>query len=60
MGRQMFALWVRLINTSAKVRLVYSFQDASVIPFQLSAHLSSTLYGMAEKVSGAPLPLIRL
>ena len=24
--------------------------DASIIPFQLSAHLSSTVYGIAEKV----------
>ena len=29
---------------------MFSMADASVIPIQLSAHLSSTVYGIAEKV----------
>ena len=29
--------------------------DASIIPIQLSAHLSSTVYGIAEKVCQASL-----
>ena len=30
--------------------ILFSMADASIIPIQLSAHLSSTVYGIAEKV----------
>ncbi|KAJ7900611.1 glucose-methanol-choline oxidoreductase, partial [Mycena olivaceomarginata] len=35
------------VHDTANVRIV----DASVIPLQLSAHLSSTLYGVTEKTA---------
>ena len=34
---------------------MFSMVDASIIPMQLSAHLSSTVYGIAEKVCQGPL-----
>lgn len=35
------------VYDTANVRIV----DASVLPLQISAHLSSTLYGVAEKAA---------
>ena len=45
----------RVSTTVLALRCIVSYHtffmaDASIIPFQLSAHLSSTVYGIAEKV----------
>lgn len=37
--------------------IIFSATDASVIPLQLSAHLSSTVYGIAEKVCLVPIQI---
>lgn len=34
--------------------------DASILPLQLSAHLSSTVYGIAEKVIAERLSMMGL
>lgn len=49
----MSVLWTGVVDAQLKVYDTANLRvvDASVLPIQISAHLSSTLYGVAEKAA---------